>query len=241
MKCEIHKTYVNKIMRHLLNDHIWIPTFQRDFIWNIDNARDLVDSILKNYPIGSMVFLQVFNPTLAKLERKITDMSKKDEVRYPIYLLDGQQRLMTLIKLLVTCEWLVWLPINGADVFVSHADDLVNGDENICVSWVANASLAVTNDKRQLMQRVADNGNVYAKRILEADLRLYIISMMQSKESKKVNRAFAIAETLSYFAFPVNEIILEGNETYKDAVKVFRRINMAGVPVDIDFLESLDV
>ena len=34
---------------------IKIPKFQRDFVWTIDRTAQLLDSILKGYPIGTFI------------------------------------------------------------------------------------------------------------------------------------------------------------------------------------------
>lgn len=34
---------------------IKIPRFQRDFVWSIDKTAKLPDSILKGYPIGTII------------------------------------------------------------------------------------------------------------------------------------------------------------------------------------------
>ena len=37
---------------------IKIPKFQREFVWNLDETAELLDSILKGYPIGTFIFWQ---------------------------------------------------------------------------------------------------------------------------------------------------------------------------------------
>ena len=47
------------LIPELINDikrgFIKIPQFQRDFIWSKEKAASLMDSILKGYPIGTMI------------------------------------------------------------------------------------------------------------------------------------------------------------------------------------------
>ena len=35
---------------------IKIPQFQRDFVWDIEKSANLIDSIIKGYPIGTFFF-----------------------------------------------------------------------------------------------------------------------------------------------------------------------------------------
>lgn len=37
---------------------IKIPQFQRDFVWDIEKSANLIDSIIKGYPIGTFYFLE---------------------------------------------------------------------------------------------------------------------------------------------------------------------------------------
>jgi len=60
-----------------------IPEFQREFVWSNTQVRDLADSIYKRYPIGLI--------TLYKLPRALAEQR-----RATYWLLDGQQRLLSL-------------------------------------------------------------------------------------------------------------------------------------------------
>ena len=38
---------------------VQLPQFQRDFKWSLSDQRDLLDSIQKGYPVGTLLFLGV--------------------------------------------------------------------------------------------------------------------------------------------------------------------------------------
>jgi len=38
------------------NRDLVLPEFQREFTWRKDQSRDLIDSLLKEYPTGSLLF-----------------------------------------------------------------------------------------------------------------------------------------------------------------------------------------
>ncbi|MCY9099566.1 DUF262 domain-containing protein [Bacillus inaquosorum] len=81
---------------------IKLPKFQRPFVWTKKDILNLLDSIYKSYPIGS-ILLWLTKEKLAS-ERRIGDFEIEDRrEEYPTnYLLDGQQRLSTL------CGALFW-------------------------------------------------------------------------------------------------------------------------------------
>lgn len=87
-------------IRKINSGEIQIPEFQRDFIWELDNVINLLESIKKNYPIGSFLFwkpIEKFGIT-----KDIGPYLLNDEQRISFenincqYVLDGYQRISTL-------------------------------------------------------------------------------------------------------------------------------------------------
>ncbi|MDZ5076100.1 GmrSD restriction endonuclease domain-containing protein [Nesterenkonia sp. HG001] len=108
---------VVQLAGRVLTGDILLPRFQRNFVWKRKQMLDLLDSISRNYPIGSMLLWQS-RQELAS-ERNIAGLevatTKPD---YPVnYLLDGQQRLSTI------CGALHWAP-DSADSVWNLAYDL---------------------------------------------------------------------------------------------------------------------
>ncbi len=85
---------------HCLNQisagSIRIPRFQRDFVWNQGKSADLIDSIVKGYPVGSVI--------LWRTSEELRDVRGIGRLAFPDppadekvdYILDGQQRLTSL-------------------------------------------------------------------------------------------------------------------------------------------------
>ena len=75
---------------------IQIPKFQRDFVWGLQDSASLLDSILKGYPIGTII--------IWKTNERLHNITKLGNVTFPDtldgnyaqYVLDGQQRLTAL-------------------------------------------------------------------------------------------------------------------------------------------------
>ena len=93
-----------QLAQRVLSGDILLPRFQRSFVWKPAQIIDLLDSIARNYPIGSMLLWQS-RKELANI-RNIADLAVADtRADYPVnYLLDGQQRLSTI------CGALHWQP-----------------------------------------------------------------------------------------------------------------------------------
>lgn len=75
-----------------------LPEFQREYVWTKDQAKKLMASLVKDYPVGSILFWKTNNPPELK---NFHVNGANGNVRQVI--LDGQQRLTTLY-LLITGE-----------------------------------------------------------------------------------------------------------------------------------------
>lgn len=76
-------------------NQLYVPAFQREYVWKRDDAKQLIDSLLRDYPTGTMLTWETANPPELKGKHKYDQ--KQGAVRI---LLDGQQRLTTLYMLI---------------------------------------------------------------------------------------------------------------------------------------------
>src|SRR5579862_2437378 len=74
---------------------IAIPEFQREYVWNLDQAKELMISLVNGYPVGGLLLWKTDNPPELKGIEKLPEKVGTVQV-----LLDGQQRLTTLNMLL---------------------------------------------------------------------------------------------------------------------------------------------
>lgn len=81
---------LDKIDEHQL----FVPAFQREYVWKRDDAKELIDSLIKQYPTGTMLTWETANPPELKGPHKYD--ARQGAVRV---LLDGQQRITTLYML----------------------------------------------------------------------------------------------------------------------------------------------
>lgn len=87
---------IDELARRVLTGDILLPKFQREFVWKRQQTLDLLDSVVRNYPIGSLLLWQ--SRQELRSENRIADLEiKLPKPDYPVnYLLDGQQRLSTI-------------------------------------------------------------------------------------------------------------------------------------------------
>lgn len=89
---------ITTLVDRLNKDHICLPSFQRDFVWKPDQMAKLLESVIRHYPIGTiMLLVSKGNEDLGKLSFVNTDPNAFTPKHYVI---DGQQRLRTFLTLL---------------------------------------------------------------------------------------------------------------------------------------------
>lgn len=90
-----------------LNDQYFLPAIQREFVWKPEQIISLFDSIMRGYPISSFLFWQLKEENRSKWEvyRFIenakqgthNELANTDGVHQMMLVLDGQQRLTSLL------------------------------------------------------------------------------------------------------------------------------------------------
>lgn len=102
---DMEKVNLNEIMKGIEEDTIVLPDFQRGFAWRDKNKQKaLIASVLTKLPIGTVLFLDVGAEDygykkIGRNERNIISLEGDKTVRA---LLDGQQRITTLIAFFST-------------------------------------------------------------------------------------------------------------------------------------------
>jgi hypothetical protein len=102
---------IEQLAQRVLIGDIVLPEFQRPFVWKRRQILELLDSVYRNYPIGSALLWESHQKLESK--RAIADLAVGGRSeKYPVnYLLDGQQRLSTI------CGALHWTPGNPKSVW----------------------------------------------------------------------------------------------------------------------------
>lgn len=82
-------TYIN-------DGHIKIPKFQRELVWDKEQTANLIDSIIKGFPIGSFIFWETREEL--RYVKNIGNIELPDPKKGAVvsYVLDGQQRITSL-------------------------------------------------------------------------------------------------------------------------------------------------
>lgn len=81
---------VNQIIDKINENQLFVPAFQREYVWKKKDAKNLIDSLIKDYPTGTMLTWETTNPP--ELKGDYVYEHTKGSVKL---ILDGQQRITT--------------------------------------------------------------------------------------------------------------------------------------------------
>ena len=96
-KIAVQQLELASLLNQMKQGNLQIPRFQREFVWPASKTRELLDSMFKEFPIGTFFFWQAPNG-FSQFFRKLTALHiPEPSPGFPVsYILDGQQRLTSL-------------------------------------------------------------------------------------------------------------------------------------------------
>lgn len=85
---------VGDLLTEVKNGRIGLPDLQRPFVWKDKKVRELLDSMLKGFPIG---FVMLWESPAEFVNKKQIGNNDKDWQTPRDLVIDGQQRLTALL------------------------------------------------------------------------------------------------------------------------------------------------
>jgi len=145
-----HQTFT---VKDLVEDYrlgrIVIPEFQREYVWKPSMAPKLVDSLYRGFPISSFLLWKNTNASETTRTRRREPKPRSTDI---FWLIDGQQRIITLSRLLNGDD--------GIDV-VFHPDDeqfkLNNAATKRDSNWFRISDLCDDDSYRKLRRNLVDS------------------------------------------------------------------------------------
>ncbi|RSC31104.1 DUF262 domain-containing protein [Agrobacterium sp. FDAARGOS_525] len=86
---------INSILEKIDERQLFVPAFQREYVWKKKDAKLLIDSMIKGYPTGTILTWDTNQPPELKGEHVYDPLQGAIKI-----LLDGQQRVTTLYMLI---------------------------------------------------------------------------------------------------------------------------------------------
>ncbi|MBI5256616.1 MAG: DUF262 domain-containing protein [Burkholderiales bacterium] len=218
---------IDDLAKRILTGDIYLPKFQREFVWERSQVIDLLDSVARNYPIGSILLWQ--SRQELRSEGRIADLEiAQPKPDYPVnYLLDGQQRLSSI------CGALYW---NGGEA---------SSPWNVVYDLKARSFLHLdTMDEPPLHQ-------MRLNRIPDPATFFQHVALLESSGQKEL--ADAAKELFNRFKDYKVATVTLGDMPLADVAPIFERINSTGTRLtivdlmraatwspDFDLVDSID-
>lgn len=225
---------IRRMVGYLNNEEkdggFWLPNIQRPFVWKEEQTERLFDSILREYPISTLLvwktkssikrreFIQNY-----KKKQKLSDFYVLEDSKIKMLVLDGQQRLQSLfIGLKGSYEGKeLYLDILSGDL--TQPDDIrykfkFMEKEKVKFPWIKFKEIVFSNGEYdEISERLIDKSGTDLTREQERRVR---------RNVSKIIRIFTSDETLIYQE--LDSVDNEEAYTEDDVVEIFIRANSGG-------------
>ncbi len=95
---DVEQVKITKLISRIDQDKVCLPDFQRDFVWTPKQMAKLIESVIRQYPIGTLMFLRA--DLNQKFGRRSFKGTNEKFLAPEYYVIDGQQRLNTFYNLI---------------------------------------------------------------------------------------------------------------------------------------------
>lgn len=228
---------IGQLLKKVRDGHFLIPQFQRDFTWKEGQTRLLIDSIARNYPVGSLLILGKNESVPLKSRRLDATYPPKEEIvpqeeqfdepsSESYYVLDGQQRLTSIARVFLDAH-----PNRNYYFDLKKMHELFKMENP---SWIVSRARGKKNPERK------DNNRLIRTDIAldQAKCDVYISEYIEDSgdfpefelDKNLARRAAAalkgVFETIRKFSIPF--IALDNDAPLESVCRVFETINSTG-------------
>lgn len=226
---------VGEILIDVRNGKIGLPDLQRPFVWPDRKVRELLDSMMKGYPIG---YIMLWSSPEGYGNASHIGTNGKSYAQPEDLVIDGQQRLTALLAALygttvkdknykerrikisfnpLTKEFAVWsVTYENNPEWITQISDVFEADRNHAVSKFRKNFINECNEGR-------------AKKGLD---------LLSDDEENRIEESIKELLDLSIYALPTLKISARASE--EDVADVFVRVNSGGQNLtEKNFIETL--
>lgn len=206
---------ISQIIDKIQEKQLFVPAFQREYVWKKKNAKELVASLIKEYPTGTMLTWETNTPPELKGKHKYSE--KQGAVKL---ILDGQQRITTLY-MLITGD----LP----PYYQEH--EILNDIRGLFVN-VKTLSLEYSSRLHESDPFWVNITDIFQRKIRKRD----VVNALEEKNNGErlsrdlddvIDDNFGIIQEITNREFP--EQIIPPKASIKEAIDIFYIVNASGV------------
>ena len=226
---------VGNLLNEVVEGRIGLPDLQRPFVWSDAKVRDLLDSMMKGFPVG---YVMLWASPKDYTNTKTIGSNEKQFKRPDDLVIDGQQRLTSLLA-----------AITGMEV---RDKNFESRKIKISFNPLTREFSVWTNATERDFQMIADISKVYAadENHQIVKFRHELFDRMNEGRSKKdiallsyddmeiIENNINLLLDLRNYTIPTLRILADADE--EDVAEIFRRVNSGGQKLnENNFIETL--
>ena len=204
---------ISQILDKIDEKQLFVPAFQREYVWKRDDAKNLISSLINEYPTGTMLTWETNSPP------ELKGKYKYDERQGAVKLiLDGQQRITTLY-MLIRDEI---PPYYSPEEIMVDTRNLYVNVETLDLQYYKKSIM----DKNPLWRNLT---TIFQKKIRAKDIvrELEETETVSRERDDKIDDNFKAIEKILDHKFLEQNIPVKAN--IKEAIDIFYIVNASGV------------
>lgn len=207
---------ISQILDKIDDKQLFVPAFQREYVWKKKNSKDLIRSLIEEYPTGTMLTWETNTPPELKGSHKYTEQQGSIKL-----ILDGQQRITTLYML-----------IRGEIPPYYTEDDIQNDPRNLYVN-VETQELEYykksTMEKSPVWVSITDvfKGKIRLRDIVDGIEEQSDSERISRKRENRIDDNLRAIERIKEREFL--EQIIPTKAKIREAIDIFYIVNASGV------------
>jgi hypothetical protein len=236
------KTGLGTLLDEIIAGKIQLPDFQRGWVWDDEHIRSLLVSIARSFPIGAVMLLETGGDARFQV-RPVEGISLPGDKRAERLILDGQQRLTSLIQVLKLSSPVSTQDEKKRDVkryYYFNIEKALRGADALEESVIAIGEDRIRRENfgRDIVLDLSSATKEYdafyfpCNQVFEANQWMYgLMQHRQERVPQFLQFSEQILEPFRHYLVPVIEL---KKATSKEAVcLVFEKVNTGGVSLSV--------
>lgn len=220
------------IIMEIENGKLGLPELQRGYVWKATKVRDLLDSMMKGYPIG---YLMIWDSSDSADKVKNIGVECKPYSAPKSLIIDGQQRMTSLYAVMRHKE-IVDEKFNKRYIIISfnlftRTFEVGDNAKKNAVDWIYDISEVFLNESKsfayitEIVKSIADSKEKTGATLSEED-----------KQTIQQN----VMDLLSLGSYSIPTLEINGNADEESVADIFVRVNSGGESLgEDDFILTL--
>lgn len=237
------KIALNKLLEQIVEGKIQLPDFQRGWVWDDMHIRSLLVSIARSFPIGSIMLLETGDTSRFQIRLvEGVSLAPGETASEENLILDGQQRLTSLIQVLKLTS-----PVNTKDdkgrevryfYYIDIEKALIGNNLEESIIAVNETRTLRTNFGRDIILDLSSQDKEFAtfyfpcNQILNSDdWEEGLMTYDPTKFTRYMEFRKRVLNGFREYQVPVIQL---KKETSKEAIcLVFEKVNTGGIPLSV--------